>query len=80
MVLKIFLLHILLKDGECVCRTSENCKSLVLLDKCNIEIIKSPDKVIRYLLKPYTLEIYFGSFFWRPKGVEYFIIYIADLT
>ena len=33
------LLHILLKDGECVCRTSENCKSLVLQDKANIEII-----------------------------------------
>ena len=33
------LLHILLKDGECVCRTSENCKSLVLQDKCNIEIL-----------------------------------------
>ena len=37
------LLHILLMDGECVCRTSENCKSLVLQDKCNIEIFLSPD-------------------------------------
>ena len=37
------LLHILLKDGECVCRTSENCKSLVLQDKDNIEIFLSPD-------------------------------------
>ena len=36
------LLHILLKDSECVCRTSENCKSLVLQDKCNIEIFLSP--------------------------------------
>ena len=35
------LLHILLKDGECVCRPSENCKSLVLQDKCNIEIFLS---------------------------------------
>ena len=77
MFLKKELLHILLKDGECVCRTSENRKSLVLQDKCNIEIISSPDKVIRYLLKPYTLEIYF-DLFWRPIGVEYFIIYIAD--
>ena len=25
-----------------VCRTSENCKSLVLQDKCNIEIFLSP--------------------------------------
>ena len=33
------LLHIPLKEGECVCRTSENCKSLVLQDKCNIEIL-----------------------------------------
>ena len=30
-------LHILLKDGECVCRTSENCKSLVLQDKKNVQ-------------------------------------------
>ena len=37
------LLHILLKDGECVCRTSEYCKSLVLQDKCNIEIFFSAD-------------------------------------
>ena len=36
------LLHILLKDGECVCRTSENCKSLVLQDKYNIEIFCPP--------------------------------------
>ena len=36
------LLHILLKDGGCVCRTSEDCKSLVLQDKCNIEIFLSP--------------------------------------
>ena len=35
-------LHILLKDSKCLCRTSENCKSLVLQDKCNIEIFLSP--------------------------------------
>ena len=40
------LLHILLKDGECVCRMSENCKSLVLQDKCNIEIFLSPALVL----------------------------------
>ena len=28
----------LLKDKACVCRSSENCKSFVLQDKCNIEI------------------------------------------
>ena len=27
-----------LRTSACVCRTSENCKSLVLQDKCNIEI------------------------------------------
>ena len=31
------------KGQVCVCRTSENCKSLVLQDKCNIEIFLSPD-------------------------------------
>ena len=36
------LLHILLKDVECVCWKSENCKSLVLQDRCNIEIFLSP--------------------------------------
>ena len=36
------LLHILLKDGQCDCRMSENCKSLVLQDKCNIEIFLAP--------------------------------------
>ena len=36
------LLHILLKNGECVCRMSENCKSLVMQDKCNNEIFLSP--------------------------------------
>ena len=28
---------------HCVCRTSENCWSLVLQDKCNIEIFLTPD-------------------------------------
>ena len=40
------LLHILLKDGECVCRMSENCKSLILQDKCNIKIFLSPGLLI----------------------------------
>ena len=30
----------------CVCRMSENCKSLVLQDKCNIEIFLSPDIIM----------------------------------
>ena len=29
-----------------VCGTSENCKSLVLQDKCNIEIFLSPEDVL----------------------------------
>ena len=39
------LSHTLLKD-KCMCSqdvTSENCKSLVLQNKCNIEIFLSPD-------------------------------------
>ena len=36
------LLHTLLKDTCMCCRTSENCKSLVLQDKCNIRIFLSP--------------------------------------
>ena len=43
------ILHILLKDGECVCRMSENCKSLVLQDKCSIEIFLSPDLFSVYM-------------------------------
>ena len=34
-----------LKTSACVCRTSENCKSLVLQGECNIEIFLSPEKV-----------------------------------
>ena len=36
-----------LRTSACVCRTSENCKSLVLQGECNIEIFLSParDKV-----------------------------------
>ena len=32
-----------LRTSACVCRTSENCKSLVLQGECNIEIFLSPD-------------------------------------
>ena len=36
------IMHTLLKDKcMCVCRTSENCKSLILQDKCNNEIFLS---------------------------------------
>ena len=31
-----------LRTSACVCRTSENCKSIVLQGKCNIEIFLSP--------------------------------------
>ena len=31
------------RTNACVCRTSENCKSLILQDQCNIEIFLSPD-------------------------------------
>ena len=36
------LLHTILRTSACVCRTSENCKSLVLQGECNIEIFLSP--------------------------------------
>ena len=32
-----------LRMSACVCRTSENCKSLVLQGKCKIEIFLSPE-------------------------------------
>ena len=32
-----------MRTSTCVCRTSENCKSIVLQEKCNIEIFLSPD-------------------------------------
>ena len=49
------LLHILLKDGEYVCRTNENCKSLVLQDKCNIEIFLSPaNSVLSHWAPPHS--------------------------
>ena len=38
----LYCIHFL-RTCACVCRTSENCKSLVLQDKCNIEIFPSPD-------------------------------------
>ena len=43
-VLLFFIAYALkgLRASACVCRTSENCKSLVLQDKCNIEIFLSP--------------------------------------
>ena len=37
------LLHTFFRTSACVCRTSENCKSLVLQGKCKIEIFLSPD-------------------------------------
>ena len=36
--------------SACVCRASENCKSLVLQDKCSIEVFLFPaQKVIAYV-------------------------------
>ena len=44
----------------CVCRTSENCKSFVLQDMCNIEIFLSP---VRFSWFPnkHTCHIVFYS-------------------
>ena len=38
-----FIAYDFKRTSACVCRTSENCKSLVLQDKCNIEIFLSSD-------------------------------------
>ena len=51
----LYSLHILLKDGECFSRTSDNCKSLVQ-DKCNIEIFLSPAARICHKV-PKTCEL-----------------------
>ena len=56
------LLHILLKDGDCVCRTSENCKSLILQDKCSIEIFLSPANKDVLASEYYTfIKLYMAS-------------------
>ena len=45
------LLHTLLKDKcLCICRMSENCKPLVLQDKCNIEIFLSPVIIHNFII------------------------------
>ena len=40
-----------LRTSACVCRTSENCKSLVLQGECNIEIFLFPEKCSLHLIK-----------------------------
>ena len=45
-------LHTFLRASACVCRTSENCKSLVLQGKCKIEIFLSPDVINYFAQKP----------------------------
>ena len=37
------------RTSACVCRTSENCKSLVLQGKCKIEIFLSPGNASQFL-------------------------------
>ena len=44
-----------LKDKNSVCRTNENCTSLILRDKCNIEIFSSPGVYI-CSLRDYMLD------------------------
>ena len=39
----MFFIAYTFRTSACVCRTSENCKSIVLQDKCNIEIFLSPE-------------------------------------
>ena len=44
------------RTSACVCRMSENCKSLVLQDKCNIEIFLSPAVILGK--KIFTLQMF----------------------
>ena len=37
------------QTSACFCRTSENCKSVVLQDKCNIEIFLCPEQCHDFL-------------------------------
>ena len=41
--------------SACVCRTSENCKSLVLKGKCKIEIFLSPAVICKLFLTQHLL-------------------------
>ena len=62
----------------CVCRTSENCKSVVLQDKCNIEIFLSPDIVLASVI-----ELFCGAFnsrFDNPLNSDYFFINIETIS
>ena len=45
----MFFIAYIFKGQVCVCKASENCKSLILQDKCNIEIFLSPEYIF---LKP----------------------------
>ena len=57
-----------LRTSACVCKTSENCKSLVLQGKCNVEIFLSPAGKIcigvteRGSLKKYLEEVHIPFF------------------
>ena len=55
------LLHTLLKDKCMCCRTSEHCKSLILQDKCNIEIFLSLFDAMK--LKYNRIKFYIRSYF-----------------
>ena len=62
------LLHTIFKDECMICRTSENCKSLVLQGECNIKIFLSPAcdslvVVVSHALPFYTNSLIKGSFF-----------------
>ena len=46
-----FIAYTLKRASAWVCRMSENCKSLVLQDKCNIEMILSPASSYDFMLQ-----------------------------
>ena len=55
----------------CVCRTSENCKSLVLQDKCNIEIFLSPGNTV---LSTICLSIRMVHFYQLTRLSIYYLL------
>ena len=55
------LLHILLKDGEYVCRRSENCKSLVLQEKMQYLNIFVPYRAEHYTILYGALNYFIWS-------------------
>ena len=79
------LLVTLLKDKYMVCRMSENCKSLVLQDKCNIELFLSLDAFTQIISDNFMVK----SFSWifllfypfhilSPTAYQILLLYVTS--